>query len=39
LEAGPQQPQAPAAAVEHLRKNPQLKEQFKSKYGYVPDGI
>lgn len=39
LEAGPQQPQAPAAAIEHLRKNPQLKEQFKAKYGYVPDGI
>jgi hypothetical protein len=30
---------APAAAIEHLRKNPQLKEQFKAKYGYVPDGI
>lgn len=30
---------APAAAIEHLRKNPQLKEQFKTKYGYVPDGL
>lgn len=30
---------APAAAIEHLRKNPQLKEQFKAKYGYTPDGI
>lgn len=32
------QPQAPAAAIEHLRKNPQLREQFKAKYGYLPDG-
>jgi hypothetical protein len=30
---------APPAAIEHLRKNPQLKEAFKAKYGYVPDGI
>lgn len=31
--------EAPAAAIEHLRKNPQLKEQFKAKYGYLPDGL
>lgn len=31
--------QAPAAAIEHLRQNPQLKEQFKAKYGYLPDGF
>jgi hypothetical protein len=31
--------QAPAAAIEHLRKNPKLKDAFKAKYGYVPDGI
>lgn len=30
---------APASAVEYLRKNPQLKDQFKLKYGYLPEGI
>ncbi len=30
---------APLAAIEHLRKNPQLKEQFKLKYGYIPEGM
>lgn len=31
--------EAPAAAIEHLRQHPELKEQFKSKYGYLPDGL
>lgn len=30
---------APAAAIEHLRKNPQLKDAFKTKYGYLPPGF
>lgn len=36
---GGQQGTAPPAAIEHLRKNPQLKEAFKAKYGYLPSGI
>lgn len=34
-----QRREAPASAVEHLRKNPQLKAAFFEKYGYLPDGI
>jgi hypothetical protein len=30
---------APAGAIEKLKKNPQLKEQFKAKYGYLPEGM
>ena len=37
--SSPAQGEAPPQAVEHLRKNPQLKEAFRAKYGYVPDGI
>lgn len=35
---GGQQPptEAPAAAVQHLQQHPELKEQFRAKYGYVP---
>lgn len=29
----------PPAAVEFLRKNPRQKENFRKKYGFVPDGI
>jgi hypothetical protein len=35
----PQKKEAPASAVEHLRKNPNLKAAFKAKYGYLPDGL
>lgn len=31
--------QAPAQAVEYLRQNPQFAEQFKAKYGYLPEGM
>lgn len=31
--------QAPAAAIEHLRKHPELAESFKSYYGYLPAGF
>ena len=31
--------QAPAQAIDYLRQNPQLKEQFKAKYGYIPEGL
>jgi hypothetical protein len=31
--------EAPAAAIEFLRANPQMKDAFQAKYGYLPDGI
>lgn len=36
-----QQPiiQAPQPALDYLKNNPQFKEQFKQKYGYLPEGI
>ena len=30
---------APPQAVAYLKSNPQFKEQFKTKYGYLPEGI
>jgi hypothetical protein len=39
LPAQQSQGNAPAAAIEHLRANPQLKDAFQEKYGYLPDGI
>ncbi len=32
------QPQAPQAAIDELQANPKLAEQFKSYYGYLPEG-
>ena len=29
---------APQAAIDYLKGHPELKEQFKAKYGYLPDG-
>lgn len=31
--------EAPSSAIEHLKAHPELKEAFKAKYGYLPDGI
>ena len=30
---------APPEAIEYLKQNPQLSEQFKQKYGYLPEGF
>lgn len=31
--------QAPQAAVDYLKANPQFKAAFKAKYGYIPEGV
>ncbi len=36
---GSSKQEAPAAAIDHLRSHPELKEQFKAKYGYLPEGM
>lgn len=39
---GEQQPkrvQAPQSAIDYLMANPNLKESFKAKYGYLPEGM
>jgi hypothetical protein len=38
-ESGVKDAKAPAAAVEHLKGHPELRDEFKSKYGYLPDGV
>lgn len=32
-------PKAPQAAVDYLMQNPQFKQQFMEKYGYLPEGV
>lgn len=32
-------PDAPQSAIDFLKKNPNLLEQFKNKYGYTPEGL
>lgn len=34
-----QQRQAPQQAIDYLMQNPQFKEQFRAKYGYLPEGV
>jgi hypothetical protein len=34
-----ERPQAPAAAIEFLRANPQTRDAFMQKYGYLPEGM
>ncbi|MGL5219587.1 MAG: phage DNA ejection protein [Plesiomonas shigelloides] len=38
-EGASQGAQAPQAAVDYLKANPQFKAAFKAKYGYIPEGV
>lgn len=38
-EGASQGAQAPQAAVDYLKANPQFKAAFKAKYGYIPEGM
>ena len=31
--------EAPSQAIEYLKANPQLKEDFRQRYGYIPEGF
>ena len=33
-----QTPKAPQSAIDHLKKHPELKGEFKNKYNYLPEG-
>jgi hypothetical protein len=30
---------APQSAIDHLKAHPELKDAFKIKYGYIPEGM
>ena len=38
-EQAPTQTQAPQAALQMLQQKPEMAEQFKAKYGYLPEGM
>ena len=38
-EGAQQQQQAPQGAIDYLRQNPNAKEMFMNKYGYLPEGL
>jgi hypothetical protein len=38
LKGGEQKPKAPQAALDYLKENPQLIDQFEAMYGYRPEG-
>lgn len=39
MDGGQQQVQAPASALDYLKKNPNQSAAFKAKYGYLPEGF
>jgi hypothetical protein len=38
-DVGQQQQQAPQSALDYLKTHPEFKEQFRTKYGYLPEGM